>query len=134
MCLGEEEPLEAKLRRLLMEESKYLFSREREEPLLLFQDNLLPVDGENSSSEPESPAAASFLLDLEFIGLSSSFVEPSPTLESQRATSWSELESNSPEISLMAWFSNMARTSAVAFSALFLWLDTISSCSSSSST
>lgn len=114
-CFGEEEALDTKLLRLLLEEFMHFFSRECGESFPLFQDKLLP-------------------LNFPLAKVSSSLKELWPTSDPHGVASWSELESYASETSVAPWLSKMARTSAVAFSALSLCRDTILSCSSSSST
>ena len=128
------ELFEAKVEHLLLTVSVYFFlSRECRESLLLFQDKLRPVEGEESISELEHESI-SRLLTWKLLKVSFLFSESLLTLESLKTVSWSEFESKASEASLIPLLSKMARTSAVAFSAFFLCKDTSFNCSSSSTT
>lgn len=129
-CFGEE-LADEKLFCLFILEILY-FSRERGEWWRPFQDKLLLdtcVESIRESYSSSDPCCLPF----ELIYLSPSF-EDLLLLPDSQGLSRSEPESNSSDRSLIPWSSKMARTSAVAFSAIFLWRVTVLSCSSNSTT
>lgn len=130
--LGEEPPVEMKLLCLRLAWVKYFLPKELWRLLPLFHDKLLPGVVEASSSEPDNPSSAP-LLDFE-VECSSSLTGSLFSFDSQRTSSWSELEPNASKKSMIPSLSKIARTSAAAFSAVFLWIETNSSRSSSSTT
>lgn len=129
---GEEMSVYEKLLYLLRLESVYFLLSKEWEDLPLFHDKLLAVDEEDTVPELDNMSTSSsfsFALD----EMSPPVLFPA-SFWSDKIVSLSEPELNSSETSSIEWSSNIDRTAAVAFSALFLCRDTTFNCSSSSET
>lgn len=105
---------------------------------LFFQDKQLKSEAEPSISEHDKPSSTSHLSireDVKNLSSSKSLVITHWFLSwlVSWSFSWSVLLFN-PEMHVIPWVSSMERTSSAAFSAFFLWIFTILSCSSNSRT